>query len=491
MPPRPPSPWQQTPQPQATQQPWQPQPQAPQQSWQPNPPQQPWQPVPPPQTAWSPNASQPNPGQYVASTYLTGAGPRRPNRLSQFIAVIALGLMAFSGGLVVDHYAFPGASPAAGPTAGSSSNVSPQDSALYGEALQIIRKNFVGRSTLTDKQLLYGSIKGLVDSLGDTGHTIFMTPDEYKQFQDSLNAEVAGIGVWLSDTGGVFKIDRVMDGAPAALAGIKAGDQITAIDGATTDTMTRDDVSSKIRGAVGTSVKITVIHMGTTAPVTITVTRANISIPLVEWTVVPGTHIADIELLEFSDGASDQVKAAITSATSAGATSIILDLRGNPGGYAQEATDVASQFLSTGTIYYSVDANGKKTSIDVNTSLTHTDLPMVVLVDHDSASSSEIVAGALQDYGRAKIVGTATYGTGTVLQKFTLSDGSVILLGTAYWTTPQGHKIFGVGITPDEKVILPITAVPLDPVTLSKMTPAQVTAATDTELQAAIKDLSK
>ena len=307
----------------------------------------------------------------MASTYLTGAGPRRPNRLSQFIAVIALGLMAFSGGLVVDHYAFPGASPAAGPTAGSSSNVSPQDSALYGEALQIIRKNFVGRSTLTDKQLLYGSIKGLVDSLGDTGHTIFMTPDEYKQFQDSLNAEVAGIGVWLSDTGGVFKIDRVMDGAPAALAGIKAGDQITAIDGATTDTMTRDDVSSKIRGAVGTSVKITVIHMGTTAPVTITVTRANISIPLVEWTVVPGTHIADIELLEFSDGASDQVKAAITSATSAGATSIILDLRGNPGGYAQEATDVASQFLSTGTIYYSVDANGKKTSIDVNTSLTH------------------------------------------------------------------------------------------------------------------------
>jgi carboxyl-terminal processing protease len=168
----------------------------------------------------------------------------------------------------------------------------------------------------------------------------------------------------------------------------------------------------------------------------------------------------------------------------------VLDLRGNPGGYASEATGVASQFLTDGVVYIEQDAGGKNTSIRVDTKQPHTNLPLVVLVDHDSASSSEIVAGALQDSGRAKIVGVATFGTGTVLQQFKLSDGSVIVLGTAYWLTPSGHKIFGAGIKPDETVALASGVVPVDPTALGSMTAAQLSSSGDAELLAAVHDLT-
>jgi carboxyl-terminal processing protease len=206
--------------------------------------------------------------------------------------------------------------------------------------------------------------------------------------------------------------------------------------------------------------------------------------------MVPGTHVADIVLAEFSQGAYDQLSAAVNSATSAGATSIVLDMRGNPGGYASEAQKVASEFLSTGVVYIQRDADGNQTPVDVAPGETATKLPVVVLVDHDSASATEIVAGALQDSGRAKVVGVTTFGTGTVLTPETLSDGSVILLGTSDWLTPNGHRIFGVGITPNQVVALPTGGQPLDPTTLSTMTAATFSASTDAELLAAVKDLN-
>jgi carboxyl-terminal processing protease len=224
--------------------------------------------------------------------------------------------------------------------------------------------------------------------------------------------------------------------------------------------------------------------------VDITLTRANIDVPLTEWGMVPGTKIADIVLTEFSTGAADQVQTDIADAQKAGATSIILDLRGNPGGYAEEAQAVASEFLSSGIVYIQQDANGNNTDVGVDTSRTHTDLPMVVLVNHESASSAEIVAGALQDSGRARIVGVSTFGTGTVLQTFNLSDGSVIILGTSWWLTPHGHKIFGVGIKPDEAVAMAAGTLPIDPTTLPAMTVAQLNSSGDAELLAAVKDLS-
>jgi carboxyl-terminal processing protease len=407
------------------------------------------------------------------------------------LGVIAACLISFSGGMVTDHFVFPTTvtNTAGQPSTTTAANNPAQGAALYNEAVQIVKENYVGISSITDKQLLYGSIKGMVDSLGDTGHSTFLTAAQYAAMQSELSGSIAGIGVVLSADTSTFKIVRVVDGSPAAAGGVKAGDVITAVDGASTSAMTVDDLTSKIRGAVGTRVTISVLHLGAAAAVDITMTRANIAVPLVEWGMVPGTHVADIALIEFSTGASDELRTAISSATSAGATSIVLDLRGNPGGYATEAQEVASEFLTSGVVYKQQDSKGHNTDINVDTSQTHTSLPLVVLVDHDSASSSEIVAGALQDSGRAKIVGVATFGTGTVLQQFTLSDGSVILLGTAYWLTPNGHRIFGVGITPDEKVAMPSGVFPLDPAQLATMTAAQFDSSGDAELLAAVNDL--
>jgi carboxyl-terminal processing protease len=444
--------------------------------WPPQPPTPPaWQsgPVWPPQQGW---------GAPPAPAY----GPRRPSRLPAVITVAAACLLAFSGGLLTDHFGFPAASPAA-QTSGSNQA---QSDALYNEAVQIVKQNFVGRASLTDQQLQYGSISGLVNSLGDTGHSTFLTAAEYAQEQSSLNATaIAGIGVILSDDNGTFKITRVLSGTPAAAAGVLSGDQITAVDGTTTTNMTFEKMASMVRGTAGTKVTITVIHLGTSAPVDITMTRAKISVPLADWGMVPGTHVADIMLVEFSTGAADQVQADIAEAKAAGATSIILDLRGNPGGYANEAQEVASEFLPSGTVYIQQDAKGAETQYTVDAKRPHTTLPMVVLVDHDSASSAEIVTGALQDAGRAKIVGVNTFGTGTVLEPFKLSDGSVIILGTSWWLTPHGHKIFGVGITPDQKVQLQGTALPTDPAVLETMTVAQFSASTDAQLVAAVADL--
>jgi carboxyl-terminal processing protease len=452
-----------------------------------------------PQSNWQPRSNwQPSqPPTAYANWNMPPAGDvtsRRPDRLPQVLVIIAACLIAFSGGLVTDHVAFPGTTTVTttqAPGSKATPNASIQSSALYNQALQIVKQNFVGASSITDKQLLYGSISGMVDSLGDTGHSVFLTAQEYAAMQSSLGANFAGIGVVLSDDNGAFKVNRVLTGTPAAAAGVKPGDLITAVDGASTSSMTFDQLSASIRGTAGTKVTISVIHVGSTDPVDITMTRANIDVPLAEWGMVPGTHIADISLAEFSTGAADQVQADITAARAAGATSLILDLRGNPGGYADQAQEVASEFLTKGVVYIQQDAKGNNTDESVDTARTHTNLPLVVLVDHDSASSSEIVAGALQDSTRARIVGVSTFGTGTVLQPFPLSDGSVIILGIAWWLTPNGHRIFGVGITPDQTVQMPSTALPTDPTTLGTMTTAQLDASGDAQLLAAVADLPK
>jgi carboxyl-terminal processing protease len=456
-------------------------------------------PAPTYQNQWTPQQPPAAPGWQASPVWppqpqqswgMPAGAPRsstRQSRLPQVIAVVAVCFLAFSGGLLTDHFGF-----AASNQGANGAGASAQSAALYDQALQVVKGNFVGRNSVTDQQLLYGSIAGMVNSLGDTGHSEFLSAAEYAAMQSQLNtSSIAGIGVVLSDDNGAFKVDRVLGGTPAAKAGVKAGDQITAVGGKSTANMTFNDLTTVIRGDPGTSVTITVIHLGTSTPVDIKMVRAKITVPLSVWGMIPGTHIADISLAEFSTGAADQVQADITSATAAGASALILDLRGNPGGYADEARQVASEFLSSGTVYIQQDASGSETKYTVDGTRIHTALPMVVLVDHDSASSSEIVTGALQDSGRAKVVGVNTFGTGTVLQPFTLSDGSVIILGTSWWLTPDGHRIFGVGITPDQKVQLQGTALPTDPTDLTAMTATQFAASTDAQLIAAVGDLNK
>jgi len=485
-PPAPPSPqsWPQAPQapqswPPALQPTWPPAPQ----SWPPSP--QAWPNAPqtqPPSTDWSP-ARPPDPVFGVDGRPLGSkpAQPRRASRLPLILTVLAAIVLAFAGGMVVDHVAVPSRQEAASQPL--------KDFAVYEQALQDIRDHYVGRTSLTDQQLLYGSISGMVDSLGDTNHTRFLTPQEYQQMTSQLSGKVAGIGILVTDANGALTIVRVIAGSPAESAGVKAGDQITAVGGVSTAGMTFDQLAAKIRGEIGTKVTISVIHAGATTPVDISMTRATVITPLVDWNIIPGTHIADIALFEFSSGAGDQIHQAIVAAQKASATSIVLDLRGNPGGLASEAQLVASEFLSTGVIYLEEDASGARTEVSVDKSRLSTALPMVVLVDHGTASAAEIVAGALQDSLRSKVIGVTTIGTGTVLQPYQLADGSVLLLGVADWLTPAGHRIFGKGITPDQTVALPTGGQAIDPIGLSTMTVAQLQASGDAQLLAALKAL--
>jgi carboxyl-terminal processing protease len=279
----------------------------------------------------------------------------------------------------------------------------------------------------------------------------------------------------------------VFRGSPADAAGLHSGDIMVAVDGKATAGANLDTVISWVRGAAGTTVVLTV-KTGANAPEReLSIVRADVHIQPVSWTMVAGSKTAVIRLEQFSKGASDALIAALKAARAAGADRLVLDLRGNPGGYVGEAIAVASQFLASGTVYIERNAKGEEKPSPVTPGGVATDLPLVVLVDHGTASASEIVAGAIQDAGRAKVVGVTTFGTGTVLAEFPLSDGSALRIGTVEWLTPKGRVIWHAGISPDVRVDRAATVKIVVPDDLRTMTQAQVKQLSDPQLRKALE----
>ncbi len=215
--------------------------------------------------------------------------------------------------------------------------------------------------------------------------------------------------------------------------------------------------------------------------------RADVQIEPVSWAMVPGTKTAVLRLEQFSSGASPELRTALEEIKSAGADRLILDLRGNPGGYVNEAGAIASEFLPSGNVYIERNAAGEEKATPVSPGGVAVDLPMVVLVDVGTASAAEIVAGALQDAGRARVIGEKTFGTGTVLGEFALSDGSALRIGTVEWLTPKGRVIWHEGIAPDVVVARPEGVAPVVPVDLQSMTATEVAALDDPQLKKAIE----
>jgi carboxyl-terminal processing protease len=358
---------------------------------------------------------------------------------------------------------------------------------LIRQAWDLLHTEYVGARDLDSKALAYAAIDALAQATGDTGHTRFLTPTERENAQQDLSGSFVGIGVQVdTDEKGALIVDVFAD-SPAKQAGLRRGDIIIAVDDTTTVGSALDEIVDRVRGPEGTEVRLSIERAGQAEPLDVVVKRAKIDRPAVSWAMVPGSTIADIRLDQFQSGSADEVKAALTAAEAAGATGAVLDLRGNPGGYVDEARDVVSQFLAHGVVYQTRDARGVVNPNDVVEGGVALDLPIVVLVDAGTASSSEITAGALQDAGRAKVVGVKTFGTGTVLGEFPLTDGSALRIGTVEWLTPEGRRIWHEGITPDVTVELPTDVFPALPDDLAALSPAKVAATTDAQLLKALE----
>jgi carboxyl-terminal processing protease len=345
--------------------------------------------------------------------------------------------------LVMNLALFFGAGCAVGIKAPPSST---QSLDIVEEAWNIIFKDYVDRDKLDETKLSQGAVRGMVEAVDDP-YTAFLDPATYQLSVTVLEGTYEGIGATVSIKDDQLMIIAPITGSPAEKAGIRPGDKILEIDGASTEGMSLVEAVVTIRGRRGTSVRLLVLHQDETEPEEIEVVRAEIELPSVRYEM--REDIAYINLSHFSELTDGQLSSVMESITHEAATGIILDLRSNPGGLLPAVVDVASYFLTDGVVVDVVDNEGGHTTMAVRRKGVTTDLPLVILVDSYSSSGSEVLAGALQDHGRAIIAGTITYGKGSVNVLRQLKDGSGLYITTARWLTPQGRLIEGEGISPD------------------------------------------
>ena len=363
---------------------------------------------------------------------------------------------------------------------------------VFWEAWRLTHDNYVDEKAVDDQRMTYGAIQGMLDTLGDQGHTRFLSPQEAERNAQWINSSFSGIGAEVTQKDNRPVIVTPMEGAPAEKAGIKPNDVIMKIDGVDTIDMSLDDAVTRIRGKEGTDVALTIFRPSTNQTLDITITRGKIQEQIVTWQMLPGTTTAYIKLNKFSQNATRDLQAAIQAAQKAGAKGIVFDLRNNPGGLLNEAISVTSQFLPQGTVVLKERQRGGATKdYQAQRGGVALDIPMVVLINQGSASAAEITAGALQFSNRAKLVGLTTFGTGTILSTFKLSDGSELVLGTAEWLTPGGRMIRRQGIEPDVRVDLPADAQMLSPSAIRNMTPEQFQTASDAQLLEGLRILNE
>lgn len=343
------------------------------------------------------------------------------------------------------------------------------DLSLFWDVWDRLSVNFIKKENLDPQKMLYGAISGMVSSLDDP-YTVFLTPNQNKDTKEELGGSFTGIGAQLGLKDKRIVVIAPLSGTPAEKAGIKPGDWILEIEGKTTENLTLPEAVSKIRGPKGTKVNLTILHEKEEKPVKVQIVRDTIMVKSVEWEMLneklktnPPTggekfnNIAYLKLSRFGDETDKEWETTISNIKNQRSKirGIILDLRNNPGGYLTGSIFVASEFLPLGkTVVIQENANGTKQTYTVDRQGSLLDVPLVVLVNKGSASASEIVAGALKDYKRAKIIGEKTFGKGSIQESQELPDGSGLHITTAKWLLPLGTWINGSGIEPDIKVEL-------------------------------------
>jgi carboxyl-terminal processing protease len=324
----------------------------------------------------------------------------------------------------------------------------------FWETWDIINEQYVDQP-LDQEELMQGAIRGMLDALGDQ-HTSYMDPDQFRQANIPLEQEYEGIGAWVDTTADYLTIVSPMPGSPAENAGLRPGDRIIAIDGEDMTGIDGNLVIRRVLGPAGSTVQLTISRdvSGSNEPhiFDVDITRARITVPSVESDMLED-GIAYVKLFQFADNTRDELRKHLRELLAQNPRGMILDLRNNGGGYLHTSIEVASEFIGDGTILIEEYGDGRTDVYNAIRGGLATDIPLVVLINEGSASASEIVAGALQDYGRAPLVGTTSFGKGSVQNWVPLSDEQgAVRVTIARWLTPEGRQIHEVGLAPDYEI---------------------------------------
>ncbi|MEE9216517.1 MAG: S41 family peptidase [Anaerolineales bacterium] len=386
------------------------------------------------------------------------------------VLAVAIGLtgLAFTSGLALGYVA-PRITAASGeappiefsiPQIVSRDEVTPEADvdrdeliAPFWEAWEILQDDYVDQP-LDSETLMRGAIRGLVDSLEDP-HTSYMDPDEFLQANLPLNGEYEGIGAWVDSEAEYLTIISTMPGSPAEKAGLQAGDQVVGVNGEDVVGMDPSLVIRQVLGPAGTPVNLTIRREGLAEVFDVEIIREKIDLPSVQSEMLED-NIAYVRLLSFGAESAQDLNRALRDLLADDPVGLILDLRGNGGGFLNAAVDVASEFIPDGVILIERFGDGEETLYQARSGGRATEIDMVVLMNGGSASASEIVAGAIQDHGRGLLVGETSFGKGSVQNWVELADSKgAIRVTIARWYTPDDRLIHGIGLSPDVEVLIP------------------------------------
>lgn len=367
---------------------------------------------------------------------------RRNRELLTVIMIVSLALVSFLFGFLLNELLDRRSGRVAAGNIG-------QDFDVFWEAWSKIEESYIG-GLPSSKQMTYGAVRGSIDVLGDP-YTIFIEPQARDQERDSLRGNFGGVGALLerNDSGDI--VLSPIAGNPAELAGILDGDILIAVEGQPiSQDMTIEEIAELIRGEEGSKVTLTILHPNASEPVDITIVRAAILLPSVSFSILEeNPTIGYIKLSRFSGESSAEMEEAILELQQMGVEKLILDLRQNGGGLLNAAVEISNHFLADGPVVFQISKDEKEKKFEASNGTSAGDMPLVVLVDNGTASAAEIVAGALQDRDRGTLIGSKTFGKGSVQVAYDLSDGSSVHVTSARWLTPDRHQIDQQGLTPD------------------------------------------
>ena len=386
-----------------------------------------------------------------------------------------LAVATFAAGIGVERAGLLG-----GPPSGA-------DFAIIRDAWGLLHENYVRASDLDSTEMAYAAVYGMTWAVGDTDHTTFLTPDEMAAADVALDPTAMGIGAALDISGDVAVVSSIAAGGPAERAGLRLGDLVLTVDGRSARGLVGAELAGFLGENDGSVVTMSVDRPGSAGRLILEIESEEMRLPVIEWSMIPDRTVALIWIPVFAEGVGDDLAGVLEAVAAADATGIVLDLRGNPGGLSGEAIGTVSQLIASGLVMQRRDADGETREYPVDGDPIDTTTPLVVLIDGDSASTSEMVASALQEAGRATLVGVTTSGTGTVLRIFPLGDGSALWIGITEWLTASGRSVWHTGLEPDIVVAMPDGAKIVRPADLADLGETSLRESSDVQLVAALE----